>query len=329
MHRWRLLSVLLALIVVGCNRDFPIRPHGRPIFVISTFPTYGNPVWTPDGNHILLNHRPLSRIEEIPPGSGYYYYLPDSGGGVYALDLLTLEKRRVFPEQLGGLEVSRDGQYLYYEDGGQIWRMSVQLDSLDPTSAMQVTTSAYGAFGPSVSSSGSRLLYYDYVGGGPDAGVRITGAAGGATRLVGMPGWYTPRWMPNDSALAFVSYGPAIRGIGIVDTFGVGAISLRPDGNSPRWSPDGRRIAFLSRGTDVRSRDKLWVMNRDGSSVRQLTTESVLEHFNWSPDGTRIAYIRYIDSDTSYVNGTMWLINPESLERTQVTFNPRPPALTP
>src|SRR5206468_12588525 len=135
-------------------------------------------------------------------------------------------------------------------------------------------------------------LYYDYVNGGSDAGIRITGAAGGPARLIGTPGWFAPDWQPNDSSFVFLSYGPAVRGIGIVDTFGVSPVTIRDEGDSPKWSPDGARIAFLSRAGAPSARDRLWLMNRDGSGVRQLTPESVLPDFNWSPDSKEIAYTR-------------------------------------
>ncbi len=43
--------------------------------------------------------------------------------------------------------------------------------------------------------------------------------------------------------------------------------NFRKDG-WPRWSPDGKRIAFTSRRTGDY---ELWVINRDGSGLRQLT----------------------------------------------------------
>jgi Tol biopolymer transport system component len=318
----RSLPVFFLIALASCSHTTVHPKKNRTITVVNGFPTYGNPVWTPDGSHILVNHRPLARIEEMPPGSGLFYYVPDSLGGVYALDLSLQQQRRICDRQLGGLELSLDGQFLYFEDQGQIWRAAVQVDSFDAGSAIQVTNSPYGAFGPSVSSSGSSLLYF--VGSDPGSGVYITAAAGGPVRHVGPPGWLSPDWQPNDSSFAFVRYGYVVPNIAISDTFGVSPVEINANGDSPKWSPDGTHIAFMSRGSDPMSRGKLWIMNRDGSGIRQLTAEGVLEDFNWSPDGTQIAYTRFIDNDTSYVNGTLWLVNPTTLERRQVTFNKRP-----
>ncbi|MBY0422638.1 MAG: hypothetical protein K2Q06_10060, partial [Parvularculaceae bacterium] len=56
----------------------------------------------------------------------------------------------------------------------------------------------------------------------------------------------------------------------------------------PRFSPDGRRIAFTS---DRGGGDNIWVMNRDGSDKRALTSENfrLLNQPTWSPDGRYIA----------------------------------------
>lgn len=58
----------------------------------------------------------------------------------------------------------------------------------------------------------------------------------------------------------------------------------------PRWSPDGNRIAFSSRRS---GNYELWMINRDGSGLQQLTRDNASPgaHYSpWSPDGKRIAY---------------------------------------
>lgn len=55
----------------------------------------------------------------------------------------------------------------------------------------------------------------------------------------------------------------------------------------PRWSPDGQRIVFSSRRTGDY---ELWIVNRDGSGLRQLTQSSGGHYSPWSADGSMIAY---------------------------------------
>ena len=53
----------------------------------------------------------------------------------------------------------------------------------------------------------------------------------------------------------------------------------------PRWSPEGRRILFYSdRGTNT----NVWIIDADGSGLRQLTQTSSMGYPVPSPDGTRV-----------------------------------------
>jgi TolB protein len=70
---------------------------------------------------------------------------------------------------------------------------------------------------------------------------------------------------------------------------------------SPAWSPDGRRIAFTSTRSmppgyqgEPRFYSELYVMDADGSHVRQITFSEGLTDFQpaWSPDGRRIVVAR-------------------------------------
>jgi Tol biopolymer transport system component len=59
----------------------------------------------------------------------------------------------------------------------------------------------------------------------------------------------------------------------------------------PAWSPDGTKIAYFSMGPGSRRQD-IFVMNSDGTDVRQLTDtpSRVDEGPAWSPDGTQIVF---------------------------------------
>jgi WD40-like Beta Propeller Repeat len=76
---------------------------------------------------------------------------------------------------------------------------------------------------------------------------------------------------------------------------------------SPTWSPDGSQIAF-SRGPEMGPKH-LFVMDADGSDVRQLTRGSESDaNPAWSPDGSRIAFARsgevyVMDADGSNITG--------------------------
>lgn len=57
----------------------------------------------------------------------------------------------------------------------------------------------------------------------------------------------------------------------------------------PTFSPDGKFIAFSSDRADVQAgRTDIWVVRRDGSGLRRLTTGLNARGPAWSPDGQRI-----------------------------------------
>jgi Tol biopolymer transport system component len=89
--------------------------------------------------------------------------------------------------------------------------------------------------------------------------------------------------------------------------------SMRPDGSSPvnltadseagdfgpSWRPDGRKIAFMSDRVTADNPEgdfEIFVMNADGSGVRQLTANTLDDELpSWSPDGRKLVFQRDFD----------------------------------
>ena len=74
----------------------------------------------------------------------------------------------------------------------------------------------------------------------------------------------------------------------------------------PRFSPDGSRIAFTS---DRGGGDNIWVMNADGSDMRQLTDEDfrLMHQPSWSPDGQFIVAKKHFTTGRSLGTGEVWM----------------------
>jgi Tol biopolymer transport system component len=93
---------------------------------------------------------------------------------------------------------------------------------------------------------------------------------------------------------------------------------------TPKYSPDGTKIVFWSKPS-TSGTGNLWIMNNDGSNLRQLTTEGVDVSFglpfSWSSDGSAIVYTYYRPDERSYRNGTLWIVDIDSGEKRQLTFN--------
>jgi TolB protein len=103
-----------------------------------------------------------------------------------------------------------------------------------------------------------------------------------------------PAWSPDGTRIAFAR-GEA--DIYVANADGTNVVRLT-DGpvmeNEPSWSPDGSRIAFegydLASGGQPPSAVRLYVMNADGTGIRELGPENV-QGPAWAPDGSEIAYV--------------------------------------
>ncbi|MBM3138209.1 MAG: hypothetical protein FJZ98_08490, partial [Chloroflexi bacterium] len=67
------------------------------------------------------------------------------------------------------------------------------------------------------------------------------------------------------------------------------------DDRNPAWNPQGTQIAFVSnRETEEGPGQYIFVMNADGSEVRQLTSNGA-DSPDWSPDGAWITFSAFND----------------------------------
>lgn len=90
-------------------------------------------------------------------------------------------------------------------------------------------------------------------------------------------------------------------------------------GYAPRWSGDGRRIAFTGEvyeaGAEFRYYEPLFVVNADGSQLRQVTTDRTNNHAytaaDWSKDNLRVLANRrtYLDPALTLTRFSMRVVN--------------------
>jgi Tol biopolymer transport system component len=87
-------------------------------------------------------------------------------------------------------------------------------------------------------------------------------------------------------------------------------------GTDAAVSPDGQRIAFV--GIGLNRSTEIFVVNRDGSGLRQLTTSGYEDDQpTWSPDGQRIAF----RSTRSFGYSDVWVMNADGSDQTNLTFS--------
>jgi Tol biopolymer transport system component len=126
-------------------------------------------------------------------------------------------------------------------------------------------------------------------------------------------GYMAPVVSPDGQYIAVSSGSPGAPwdGIYLLDRFGKGRRKLVGRSNfdgMPAWSPDGTKLAFRSAiHTSGGDRDRIFIVNRDGTGLRQLTPESTDPNLNifdeapsWSPDGSRLLFQR--SAELSFIN---------------------------
>jgi Tol biopolymer transport system component len=109
-----------------------------------------------------------------------------------------------------------------------------------------------------------------------------------------------PSVSPDGKWIAFAGqentgqqYDQTKNAIWLVDDSGVAhAVESNPgQGRAPTWSPDGKRLAFESTRGSTTSLYSIFLINRDGTGLTQVT-DPVLnaDHPVWSPDGRQLAF---------------------------------------
>ncbi|NIA16153.1 MAG: hypothetical protein GWP08_18990 [Nitrospiraceae bacterium] len=95
------------------------------------------------------------------------------------------------------------------------------------------------------------------------------------------------------------------------------ANSVRPlaEGDEPRLAPNGRRIVFVSRRT---KNNDIWLMERDGASQMQLTTDQKDDETPcFSPDSREIVF-----ASNRTGNFDIWVMDADGSNQRQLTSNP-------
>lgn len=100
---------------------------------------------------------------------------------------------------------------------------------------------------------------------------------------------------PDGQQVAFIAGLRTARAVIVADIASGETRTITPDRESfesPRWSPDGRQLLVASNRDDpLESRNDIFVMNADGSAIRNLTRHPG-EDFEgqWSADGRSVVF---------------------------------------
>ena len=196
--------------------------------------------------------------------------------------------------------------------GGQpdIWVVSSAGGSLRPLAADPFTSESWPAWSP----DGSWIAFKSDRGGAPNIWLVRPDGSGLTQVTSGNAIDDQPTWSPDGTQVAFVSNRAGVRNVWVVNVDGSGlrrVTQLPCCQNHPSFSPDGRQIVF-ARSSYVRTGagsqyagSHLWVINVNGTGLRQLTSGSFEDTSpSWGEGGI-------LFSSNRPGPGAGWLIQPD------------------
>lgn len=158
----------------------------------------------------------------------------------------------------------------------------------DGSGRTQLTNLQATAFYPSISPDGN-TIYFSSRDTGNFEIYSIDIHGNNLQKLTkGIGALYAPELSPTGEWIIFTNNG---NGLWLMKPDGSNPHALtNKDDIDPSWSPDGSMISFASSRSGAR---QLFVMNADGSDIRQVTDLNNMGGRNtWSPDGSRLAFYR-------------------------------------
>jgi TolB protein len=220
-----------------------------------------------------------------------------------------------------------DGRRLVVEDYGARGSTGPLLAVIDVRSGglHPLTRSSALDESPAWSPNGRRIVFSRAPLAGPDDGLWLMSASGGAARHVTYNrfGDLCASWSPDGRRIAFAHArnGSGGRDLWLMRSDGTGRHRLLSGASCAAWSPDGAQLAIgkqtgrLITSCGCEATD-LYLGDANGGNRRLLVRNG--GRATWSPDGSRIVFVRWAGQRTH-----LWVINSDGSGLRQLTGGTR------
>jgi len=258
-------------------------------------------------------------------------------GGLFVYDLSTKKMQKLLDRPVLYPDMLRKENKIAFVDVGKQKTISLFTMSIDGKDIKELDFQGSAVFDPSWSPDNRKVVFaglsYDadlFIGNVQTSRIEGLGDLG---RGIETNGTEAPDWSPNGTDIVYIGWDKNSRegkdnGVYHPTFSRIYSFDLRTkqykrltDGQFkdiyPSYSSDGRYLAFIS---DRSKNVELWVMDLDGTNLRQLTNMAGLGHRaiwekpKWSPDQRRIAFsakplTHQLGKDTPEFEGSsIWLI---------------------
>lgn len=219
---------------------------------------------------------------------------------VYVVDMATGNSRVLltqdYKESYAGAAVAPGGE-VAVAFNGSVPGSGSRVTILKPDGSTELSTKyTYSVEGqPKFSKDGSKLAFPVRAGLGSSAADFVQVVARDGKELYFFRNYTNPDWTPDGR---LVMYNRADANLYLSSLPGVGPVSLIANSkNAVRHSvsPDGTRIATVRQAATAGNPRRVYMMNLDGSSERQVTTSTYGEQTRvvFSPDGKELLVTSY------------------------------------
>ncbi|HEY7308850.1 MAG TPA: S41 family peptidase [Gemmataceae bacterium] len=203
--------------------------------------------------------------------------------------------------------ISRDGRWIVYECGADLWvastrdgasprKLAIEVNADDKSNPEQLRVFTNGATEFSLSADEKFMAFAIHgklfrINVGP--GAKVTQMTDGPSND------HNAAWAPDSTKIIFISDRNGHEDLYLLEAkdeehpkfteahhFKVTQLTDTADAElGVSFAPNGRRVAFLRAG-------KLWTMNPDGSDQKAVVSDVHVFDYEWSPDGKWFVYAR-------------------------------------